>query len=90
MNTMTSRWRRHCAPIIAKVIRENVAAGGDENTLAKRLREAYPYGVKEHHPYKIWRDEIRKQLGRDSAYFKAHTKPEYTGKLVFGQRPEGY
>lgn len=90
MVQMTSRWRRHAAPIISRVIKENLAAGGDEKTLIKALREAYPFGLKEHHPYKIWRDEIQRQLGKESAYFKVSLKPPYTGKLVFGQRPKGY
>jgi len=26
------------------------------------LRESYPFGEKTNHPYKIWLDEIRKQM----------------------------
>jgi hypothetical protein len=87
---MTSRWRRVATPIIKRVIAENLASGGDEETLAKALQTAYPFGLKECHPYKIWRDEIRRQLGKESSYFKISLKPPYTGKLVFGERPEGY
>lgn len=57
-----SRWREHCAPIIARVLLE--AAGGDEKTIKAALREAYPYGEREHHPYQIWLDEIAVQRGK--------------------------
>lgn len=54
-------WRDGCRPIIAKVI----AAVGTEDRKALRaaLREAYPYGQRRYWPYKIWCDEIRRQLG---------------------------
>ena len=53
-------WRDHCRPIIAEVI-ERVGTE-DPKALRKALLEAYPYGQRSMHPYKIWRDEIRRQL----------------------------
>ena len=52
-------WRSHCAPIIRKVLLENI--GKPEKQIKKALRDAYPYGQREMHPYKIWCDEIHKQ-----------------------------
>jgi len=57
-----SHWRNHAAPIIARVIAEN--AGKDENAIKLALREAYPFGQRKYHPYKVWLDEIQVQLGK--------------------------
>jgi len=59
---MQSRWRRAAAPIIARVLAEN--AGRPEAEVRAALRAAYPFGPREHHPYRIWLDEIRIQTGR--------------------------
>ena len=56
---MQSQWRKEAAPIIARVLKET--AGQDEKAIRKALRDAYPFGAREHHPYKIWCDEIRRQ-----------------------------
>jgi len=52
-------WRDEVRPIIAKVLQET--DGQDEKTIRKALREAYPYGLRENHPYKIWLSEIARQ-----------------------------
>lgn len=76
-----SLWRARAAPIIAKVLTDFP----NEPERSKALREAYPFGPRQYHPYKIWLDEIKRQTGR-----KGRSKPPYTGQLVFGQRPDGY
>ena len=53
-------WRNDCAPIIAEVIQR--VGTEDPKALRKALLEAYPYGQRSMHPYKIWRDEIRRKL----------------------------
>ena len=53
-------WRDHCAPIIAKVIAE--VGVGDEKKLREALRKAYPNGERRQFPYKVWCDEVRRQL----------------------------
>ncbi len=55
-----SYWRKQAAPIIRRVIEE--VGCDDERVLRKALAEAYPFGPKAYHPYKIWLDEIKKQL----------------------------
>ena len=52
-------WREHCAPIIHRVLEET--RGLPEKEIKKALREAYPYGERKYHPYKIWCDEIKVQ-----------------------------
>jgi hypothetical protein len=59
---MTSYWRRRAAPIIAKVLAET--NGKPDVEVRAALRAVYPFGPREHHPYKIWLDEIRIQTGR--------------------------
>ena len=53
-------WREQVAPIIARVISE--VGTTDLKTLRAKLREAYPFGLREHYPYKTWCDEINRQL----------------------------
>ena len=53
-------WRDKARPIIAQVIEE--VGTEDERALRNALREAYPFGLREYHPYKIWCHEIRVQL----------------------------
>lgn len=55
-------WRKVAAPIIRRVIRE--VGTSDEKKLRAALRESYPFGPRSHHPYKIWLDEIKRQLGK--------------------------
>lgn len=54
-------WREHCRPIIAKVLADN--KDKSEKEIRKELRNAYPYGERAMHPYKVWCDEIKKQRG---------------------------
>lgn len=55
-------WRDYAAPIIAKVLKEN--RGKPEKEVRKALKEAYPFGERKYHPYKIWLDEIKIQTGK--------------------------
>jgi len=54
-------WRDAAAPIIAAVLQET--SGQPEKLIRKCLYEAYPFGERNYHPYKIWLDEIRRQRG---------------------------
>ncbi len=57
---MSGSWRDAAAPIIARVI----AAVGrdDEKALRRALHDAYPFGQRHYWPYKVWCDEVRRQL----------------------------
>ncbi len=59
---MGATWRDNARPIIADVIKR--VGSDDEKALKKALREAYPYGERANHPYKIWLDEIKVQTGK--------------------------
>jgi hypothetical protein len=64
-------WREHCRPIIAKVLADN--KDKSEKEIRKALRDAYPYGERRMHPYKIWCDEIKVQ--RKTKLKKVFTDP---------------
>ena len=54
-------WRDTAAPIIADVIQRE--GRGDIKKLRAALCDAYPFGQRKHHPYKVWCDEVRRQVG---------------------------
>lgn len=56
-----SYWRAHAAKVISEVL----AATKDlkEPQIRAALRDAYPFGERRYHPYKIWCDEVRRQRG---------------------------
>jgi len=54
-------WRERAQRVIAEVRAAHPDAAGDE--LRRLLRDAYPFGQRQYHPYKIWCDEVRRALG---------------------------
>lgn len=56
---MHNTWRDIARPIIADVLAKT--AGMDEHAIKKALYDAYPFGARQYHPYKIWLDEIKVQ-----------------------------
>jgi len=67
-------WRDRARPIIFEVIEQ--VGKEDMKSLRKALRDAYPWGERKYHPYKIWLDEIRVQLGE-----KTTQKKEIQGQM---------
>lgn len=53
-------WRDHARPIVARVIAAHPEAS--EKELRAALRDAYPFGERKYQPYKVWCDEVRRQL----------------------------
>lgn len=58
-----SRWRTEPKKVIERAIRD-MPYGTDRAALRKLISNAYPFGDRALHPYKIWLDETRKQLDR--------------------------
>jgi hypothetical protein len=81
MSYSQSTWRNAAAPIIARVIREV----GTDNlpALRRALREAYPWGEKRMRPYKVWCDEIRRQLAGAPPPDTRRPAPVAPGQLEF-------
>ena len=67
---MSKSWRDIARPLIHRVLQEN--KGKEDKEIRKALREAYPWGERSMHPYKIWLSEIQIQ----------------TGQRRFGQQPD--
>ena len=67
-------WRDIARPIIAEVLAET--RGRSEKDIRKALFDAYPFGERAMHPYKVWCDEVRRQTGR-----KPPTKAEKRQKV---------
>jgi hypothetical protein len=55
-----SSWREKSAAVIARVVAE--VGTDDQKALKKALFEAYPFGERQYHPYKIWCNERAKVL----------------------------
>jgi len=66
-------WRDDCKPIIAQVLAEN--KGKSEKEIKKALFDAYPYGERARHPYKIWLDEIKIQTGKKKINNRSKNHP---------------
>lgn len=75
--------RNEAAPIIAKIIAE--VGITDEKLLRKRLKEAYPFGTRAYHPYKIWRDEIKRQLARKGIFSPQMKAIQYKKRSEIGE-----
>ena len=56
-----SSWRDRAAPIIREVILR--VGREDAGKLKRELFDAYPFGERKYTPYKIWLDEIKRQVG---------------------------
>jgi len=54
-------WRDRAKPIIREVLAET--QGLPEKEIKAAIRDAYPFGERAYHPYKIWLDEVRRQRG---------------------------
>lgn len=74
-----SYWRDRAVPIIREVIAR--VGRDDERALRKALHDAYPFGERQLHPYKIWRDEIRRQLEGRQGRRPPAPPPEAPGQL---------
>ena len=52
-------WRDSARPIISKVLHETQGMAPREIDAA--IFDAYPFGQRRYHPYKIWLDEVKRQ-----------------------------
>lgn len=53
-----SHWRRIARPIIRQICEKLDGKQRDQ-----ALHDAYPFGVRKYHPYRIWCDEVRMWKG---------------------------
>jgi hypothetical protein len=69
---MNNTWRDIARPIIADVLQKT--RGSDESIIRKALYDAYPFGARQYHPYKVWLDEIKVQRKKKQFGKKAEIK----------------
>lgn len=51
---------------------------------ARALREAYPFGERRYHPYKVWCEEQRYAIERHPAWRRSHGWVDPGNQLEFG------
>jgi hypothetical protein len=56
-----SEWRRQSRRVIEAVLKD-VPADAPEKAVREAVSAAYPFGRREHHPYKMWLVEVRHAL----------------------------
>ena len=56
-----SYWREQARKVILAVLADN--PGLEKQELRARINAAYPFEVRQYHPYRIWLDEVKVQLG---------------------------
>ena len=61
-DVLNKSWRDISRPIIAGVLADNY--GKTDTETRRALRDAYPFGERKYEPYKVWLDEIKRQLLR--------------------------
>jgi len=76
-------WRDVARPIIAEVMAR--VGSDDPGRLKRELFDAYPFGQREYHPYKIWLDEIRVQKGLKTLGRKPKPPDPNQGRLFRGE-----
>ncbi len=76
---MSNTWRDIARPIIADVLKNT--EGKDEKTIKKALYDAYPFGVRQHHPYRIWLSEVQIQTKGKRFGKKNNVTPKEQMKL---------
>jgi hypothetical protein len=81
-----SYWRSKASPIIEKILLDT--KGQEEAAIRQALRDAYPFGERSNHPYKIWLDEIRRQrFGNQPAISVGGMKKLAEWEAIYGSRP---
>ena len=58
-----SSWRKSAREVITKVVEENPDASIEE--LRKLVSDAYPFGERKYHPYKMWLSAVKELLSYD-------------------------
>jgi hypothetical protein len=97
-----SHWREQAAEIISEVLDQcgDISTPENEKAARLRLREAYPFGERKYYPYKVWLDEIARQMGKkwpighkrawenNRARFKSERQRLAEWERIYGKRNE--
>jgi len=77
-----SPWRAEAAKVVQAAIETGEARGLTGPALLRHVRQAYPFGERRNHPYKIWLSEVNRQLGRSTPK-PPKAPPPLPGQMVF-------
>lgn len=70
-----SAWRRAARRVInetlAQLRAEGITKERNPQAVKKALNEAYPFGPRKNHPYRMWREEVQKVFARDQELLRA-------------------
>jgi hypothetical protein len=64
----TGYWADEARRIINEVVHR---VGIDNPNLKAELRKAYPFGVRQYHPYKIWLREVKRVTKKCEGLFES-------------------
>lgn len=76
---MKNTWRDIARPLIYSILQQH--ADKTEKEKRKLLKDAYPWGERAMHPYKIWCDEVSIQLKKKKFGIKINAAPKEQLKL---------
>jgi hypothetical protein len=82
-----SRWRHRANQIIALVVKENPNLS--EHELRKKLSDAYPFGERKNHPYKIWLSAVNGYLDPRTTRHKTKVSVANGNQLPLSMDDEG-
>ena len=80
-------WRAQAAPLVAECVESGRALGLAGKKLWAYCNRSFPWGERQYHPYKIWRDEAKIQCGLKTRLMpgQAKTRPDLPGQArLFG------
>lgn len=80
-----SYWREHAAPIIRKIIQETPDKTDKE--VRKLISAAYPFSKRAYHPYKIWCDEVARQMCQRAAIIAGRPIKQKGGGDPYADQP---
>ena len=76
-----SRWRKIANEVIAQVSKDN--PGLPEHDLRGKISEAYPFGQRKYHPYKIWLSAVNAYFEPRARNHRTKIAPTSEGQLPF-------
>jgi hypothetical protein len=77
----SSHWRFTASEVIARVLEE--MKGKPEKDIREALCLAYPFGQKAMYPYRVWLDEIRRQMTGEKTSLRKPRDPSKSPSAVY-------
>ena len=102
-NKLISNWRKQANQVIWKALNEQGIFPGTntrnipehrKKQIVKAVKRAYPFGLKENHPYRIWLSELDRILSQLGLKKKRKIKPvkkkvNFHSRILIGDPRQG-